>query len=62
MDETDRYLLLVTVRALLAFGLQQAASALWPWVGVGHNHLVAVDHALVAVVLGVGGREGGLMG
>lgn len=29
---------------------------------MGQNHLVAVDHALVAVVLGVGGGEGGLMG
>lgn len=29
---------------------------------MGQDHLVAVDHALVAVVLGVGGREGGLMG
>lgn len=28
----------------------------------GHGNLVAVDHAVVAMVLGVGGREGGLMG
>lgn len=61
--QTDGYLFLETVRALLAFSLQQAASALRPWVGVGgHDNLVAMDHALVAVVLGVGGREGRLMG
>lgn len=28
----------------------------------GHDNLVAMDHPLAAVVLGVGGREGGLMG
>lgn len=61
--QTDRYLFLETVRTLLAFSLQQAASALRPWVGVGgHDNLVAMDHALVAVVLGVGGRKGRLMG
>lgn len=61
-EQTDRYLFLETIRALLAFSLQQAASALRPRVGVGHDNLAAMDHALVAVVLGVGGREGGLMG
>lgn len=60
--QTDRYLFLETIRALLAFSLQQAASALRPWVGVSHDNLVAMDHALVAMVLGVCGREGGLMG
>lgn len=60
---THRYLLLETVCALLAFGLQQAAGALRPGVGVGgHHNLVAVNHALVAVVLGVGGRKRGLVG
>lgn len=59
---TERYLFLETICALLAFSLQQAASALRPWVGVGHDNLVTMDHALVAVVLGVGGRKGGLMG
>lgn len=29
---------------------------------MGQDHLVAVDHGLVAVVLGVGGGERGLMG
>lgn len=29
---------------------------------MGQDHLVAVDHGLIAVVLGVGGGEGGLMG
>lgn len=57
------YLLLVPVCALLAFGLQQAACALRPWVGMGaHNTLVAVDHALISMILGVGRRQGGLMG
>lgn len=59
--QTDRYLFVKTICALLAFGLQQAASALWPWVGVGHDNLVTVDHALVAVVLWVCGGEGRLM-
>lgn len=55
--QTDRYLFLETVRALLAFSLQQAASALRPWVGVGgHNDLVAMTHALVDVVLRIGSR------
>lgn len=54
-------LLLITIRALLAFSLQQTAGALRPWVGVRHDDLVAVDHALV-VVLGVSGRERRLMG
>lgn len=59
----DRYLFLETIRALLAFSLQQATGALRPWVGVGgHDNLVAMDHALVTMVLGVGGRKGGLMG
>lgn len=53
--QTDRYLFLETIRALLAFSLQQAASALRTWVGMGHDNLVAMDHALAAVVLGVGG-------
>lgn len=58
-----RYLFLETIRALLAFSLQQAASALRPRVGVsGHNNLVAMDHALVAMVLGVGGRLMGVVG
>lgn len=60
--QPDRYLFLETILALLAFSLQQAASALRPRVSVGHDSLVAMDHALVAVVLGVGGREGGLVG
>lgn len=50
-----------TICALLAFSLQQAASALWAWVGVGHDNLVAMDHALVAVVLRVCGGKGLLM-
>lgn len=50
-----------TICALLAFRLQQAASTLRSWVGVGHDNLVAMDHALVAVVLWVGGGEGRLM-
>lgn len=28
----------------------------------GHDNLVAVNHALVGMVLGVGSRQGGLMG
>jgi len=47
--QTDRYLFLETIRALLAFRLQQAASALRPWVGVSHDNLVTMDHALVAM-------------
>lgn len=58
---TDRYLFMKTICALLAFSLQQAASTLWSWVGVGHDNLVAMDHALVAVVLWVCGREGRLV-
>lgn len=50
-----------TICALLPFSLQQAARALWSWVGVGHDNLVAMDHALVAVVLWVCGGEGRLM-
>lgn len=50
-----------TICALLAFSLQQAASALWSRVGVGHDNLVAMDDALVAVVLWVCGGEGRLM-
>lgn len=57
---TDGYLLLITIRALLAFSLQQAAGTLRPRVGVRHNDLVAVDHTLV-VVLGVSSRESRLM-
>lgn len=62
--QTDRYLLLKTIRALLAFSLQQAASALRPWVGVGgHNDLVAMAHALVDMVLRIGsGLMGGVRG
>lgn len=59
--QMDRYLFVKTICALLAFSLQQAASTLWSWVGVGHDNLVAMDHALVAVVLWVGGGEGRLM-
>lgn len=57
-------LLLKTIRALLAFSLQQAASALRPWVGVGgHNDLVAMAHALVDMVLRIGsGLMGGVRG
>lgn len=57
----DRYLFVKPICALLAFSLQQAASALWSWVGVGHDNLVAMDHALAAVVLRVGGGEARLM-
>lgn len=53
--QTDRYLFMKTICALLAFRLQQASSTLRSWVGVGHDNLVAMDHALVAVVLWVGG-------
>lgn len=47
--QTDRYLFLETIRALLAFSLQQATSTLRPWVGVGHDNLIAMDHALIAM-------------